>query len=108
MGFPCNQFGGQEPKDEPAIKQFVTSKFNVQFPMFSKIDVNGDNTHPVYQFLKGEQGAFPGDITWNFASKFLVDRNGIPVKRYERQDWSEIEEDIESYLAQDPAESAKL
>lgn len=89
MGFPCNQFGGQEPKSEAEISKFVKDKFNVTFPMFSKIDVKGDNVHPVYKFLLA---CFPGDITWNFAAKFMVDRNGVPVARFGRkQKWEDIE-----------------
>lgn len=83
LGFPCNQFGAQEPGDEAEIASFCSLKFNVSFPMFAKIDVNGENTHPLYRFLKGEK---PGvmdtqAIKWNF-TKFLVDRNGRVVERY--------------------------
>ena len=83
LGFPCNQFGAQEPGDEAAIAQFCSLKFNASFPMFAKIDVNGENTHPLYQFLKAEK---PGllsteGIKWNF-TKFLVDRSGKVVERY--------------------------
>lgn len=100
MGFPCNQFGGQEPKPESEILQFVRSKFNVKFPMFAKIDVTGANTHPVYKFLLD---AFPGDITWNFAAKFLVDRNGVPVARFGRKDkWQDIEAAIIKALEAKP------
>ena len=83
LGFPCNQFGAQEPGDEAEIAQFCSLKFNASFPMFAKIDVNGENTHPLYQFLKAEK---PGllsteGIKWNF-TKFLVDRSGKVVERY--------------------------
>ena len=83
LGIPCNQFGGQEPGSDAEILEFVTSKFDVDFPMFSKIDVNGENEVPLYSLLKGAQ---PGagdsaDITWNF-EKFLVDGDGNVVKRY--------------------------
>ena len=83
LGFPCNQFGAQEPGDEAEIAQFCSLKFNVSFPMFAKIDVNGESTHPLYQFLKAEK---PGllsteGIKWNF-TKFLVDRSGKVVERY--------------------------
>ena len=83
LGFPCNQFGGQEPGDEAAIGEFCSLTYDVTFPMFAKVDVNGDGTHPVFAFLK--QGA-PGilgteGIKWNF-TKFLVDREGKVVDRY--------------------------
>lgn len=96
MGFPCNQFGAQEPKSEPEIKEFV-KKFNVSFPMFSKIKVNGDRAHPLYKFLLE---CFPGDIAWNFAGKFVIDQNGVPVKRFGKEPWNEIEECISNQLAQ--------
>lgn len=83
LGFPCNQFGAQEPGTDEEIREFATSKFDVTFPMFRKIDVNGDGAAPLYAWLKEQQ---PGeddsaDITWNF-EKFLVDKNGNVVKRY--------------------------
>jgi glutathione peroxidase-family protein len=81
VAFPCNQFGGQEPGTEKEIKEFV-QKFNVEFDMYGKINVNGENAHPLYKFLKAKQhGIFGEFIKWNF-SKFLVDRNGLPVNRY--------------------------
>lgn len=83
LGFPCNQFGAQEPGDEQQIAEFCTTRFNIAFPMFAKIDVNGANAHPLYQHLKT---ARPGvlnteGIKWNF-TKFLIDRNGNVVERY--------------------------
>ena len=83
LGFPCNQFGAQEPGTEAEILEFVTSKFEVDFPMFAKIEVNGDGATELYRILKAAQ---PGegdssDITWNF-EKFLVDRNGEVVRRF--------------------------
>ncbi len=83
LGFPCNQFGAQEPGSDDEILEFVTSKFDVTFPMFHKIDVNGDGAAPLYQWLKAEQ---PGDgdsadITWNF-EKFLVDKQGNVLERF--------------------------
>ncbi len=83
LGFPCNQFGAQEPGSEEEILEFVRSKFDVDFPMFAKIEVNGDGAAPLYQLLKSEQ---PGDgdsadITWNF-EKFLVDKQGNVVRRF--------------------------
>ncbi|CAG2194152.1 GPX4 [Mytilus edulis] len=107
LGFPCNQFGSQEPGTEAEIKTFVTDKFNVQFDMFSKINVNGNDGHPLFKYLKHKQGGTLGKkqegtlrrkyiliylkekqegtlrdfIKWNF-TKFLVNKEGIPVKRY--------------------------
>jgi len=83
LGFPCNQFGGQEPGSEHEIKTFCETKFGVTFPMFGKIDVNGAGRDPLYTFLTAEPTApdGPGDIRWNFA-KFLVDRQGKVVARF--------------------------
>ena len=83
LGFPCNQFGGQEPGSEGEIKTFCETKFGVTFPLFGKIDVNGANRHPLYGFLTGETTApdASGDIKWNFA-KFLIDRQGRVVARF--------------------------
>jgi glutathione peroxidase len=83
LGFPCNQFGAQEPKDEAAIKSFCSLKYDVSFPMFKKIDVNGTGAHPLYAHLKAARPGLFGTtkIKWNF-TKFLVDRAGKVVKRY--------------------------
>lgn len=83
LGFPCNQFGRQEPGAEAEIAEFCERKYGVSFPLFAKIDVNGPHALPLYQFLKKEKtGAFGmRGIKWNF-TKFLVDRNGKAVKRY--------------------------
>lgn len=82
LGFPCNQFANQEPGDEKAIGEFCTLNYGVTFPMFSKIDVNGKNTHPIYKYLKNELGGFLGSkIKWNF-TKFLIGTNGKPIKRF--------------------------
>jgi len=83
LGFPCNQFGAQEPGDEAAIGEFCSLTYDVTFPMFAKIDVNGDATHPVFAFLKqGARGLLGSEgIKWNF-TKFLVDREGKVVDRY--------------------------
>ena len=82
LGFPCDQFGNQEPGTEDEIAAFCETSFGVTFPMFAKIDVNGDDTHPLYQWLKAEQrGVLGGRIKWNF-TKFLVDRTGEPVRRF--------------------------
>ncbi|MDF1875149.1 glutathione peroxidase [Sulfurimonas sp. SAG-AH-194-I05] len=83
LGFPSNQFGKQESGSNEQIKFFCQGTYDVHFDMFSKIDVNGKNTHPLYKFLKDEQGGFLGfdSIKWNF-TKFLVDKNGNVVDRY--------------------------
>lgn len=100
LGFPCNQFGSQEPGGEDEIAQFCELNYGVQFPMFAKVDVNGGDAHPVYQFLKSEKkGALgTGAIKWNF-TKFLVDQQGQPVKRYAPTTKpEEIADDIEKLL----------
>jgi glutathione peroxidase len=82
LGFPCNQFGGQEPGDANNIQEFCEINYGVTFPMFAKIDVNGENAHPLYKFLKSKLGSILGSkIKWNF-TKFLIDKNGKPVKRF--------------------------
>ena len=82
LGFPCNQFGGQEPGDARQIAEFCDSKYDVSFPMFEKIDVNGANAHPLYNYLKGEKtGLLGSSIKWNF-TKFVVDRSGKVVARH--------------------------
>jgi len=83
LGFPCNQFGGQEPGDEATIANFCSSKFNVSFPLFAKVDVNGETAHPLWQHLKKAAPGVLGSekIKWNF-TKFLVNREGQVVKRY--------------------------
>jgi glutathione peroxidase len=86
LGFPCNQFAHQEPGDEAAIQQFCSLSYNVSFPMFAKVNVNGPNAHPLYQFLKSERPGILGtkSIKWNF-TKFLIDRSGRVVKRFAPQ-----------------------
>ena len=82
LGFPCNQFGNQEPGDEKSIAEGCLINYGVTFQMFSKVDVNGTNAHPLFTYLKNELGGIFGKkIKWNF-TKFLIDRNGKPVKRY--------------------------
>jgi glutathione peroxidase len=82
LGFPCDQFGHQEPGTEDEIAAFCESSFGVTFPMFAKIDVNGDDTHPLYQWLKSKQSGVLGkDIRWNF-TKFLIGRDGRVDKRF--------------------------
>lgn len=82
LGFPCNQFAGQEPGSEEEIQAFCSLNYGVTFPLFSKIDVNGKNADPLYVFLKSQQSGFPGEvIKWNF-TKFVINRNGKVVERY--------------------------
>jgi glutathione peroxidase len=83
LGFPCNQFGGQEPDEDAEILNFCTMTFNVSFPLFSKIEVNGDSTHPLYVYLKNANPGILGTeaIKWNF-TKFLIDRSGTPRARF--------------------------
>jgi glutathione peroxidase len=82
LGFPCNQFAGQEPGDEKSISEGCMINYGVSFPMFSKIEVNGENAHPIYKYLKNElNGLFSSKIKWNF-TKFLIDAEGHPVKRF--------------------------
>ena len=99
LGFPCNQFLSQEPGTEEDIKNFCVSSFGVEFDMFSKIDVNGENTHPLYVYLKENAGGFLTDgVKWNF-TKFLVDKNGKVIKRYAPSVApQDIEEDIKKLL----------
>lgn len=100
LGFPSNQFSNQEPGTNKEIKFFCTSKYNVHFDMFSKIEVNGDKTDALYKFLKKEKGGFLGfdSIKWNF-TKFLVDKNGKVIKRYAPStNPMKIEKEIEKLL----------
>jgi glutathione peroxidase len=83
LGFPCNQFGGQEPGDESQIAEFCSSRFGISFPMFSKVEVNGDGTDPLFSLLKSQAPGLMGTeaIKWNF-TKFLVSRDGQVIGRY--------------------------
>lgn len=82
LGFPCNQFGNQEPGTDKEISEGCLINYGVSFQMFSKIDVNGDNAHPIYKYLKNKLPGFPWKkIKWNF-TKFLIDKSGKPVKRF--------------------------
>jgi len=82
LGFPCNQFGGQEPGDAKQIEQFCSTNYAVTFPLFAKIDVNGSKAHPLFDYLKSEKAGLLGpSIKWNF-TKFLVDRSGKVVARH--------------------------
>jgi glutathione peroxidase len=80
LGFPCNQFGNQEPGSNAENKQFCSDKYEVTFPMFDKVDVNGAKRHALYTLLAGDGSPFPGDIKWNF-NKFLIGRDGKILKR---------------------------
>jgi len=100
LGFPCDQFGHQEPGDEEQIRGFCSLTYQVSFPMFAKIQVNGDQAHPLYKFLKSRQKGFLGSeaIKWNF-TKFLVDRNGTVLQRYAPTATPEsIEKDLAALL----------
>ena len=100
LGFPCNQFGGQEPGDEKQISEFCETRFNIKFPMFSKVDVNGSNTDPLWAHLKAEAPGLLGSeaIKWNF-TKFLIDADGKVITRYApATEPSEIAPDIEKLL----------
>ena len=102
LGFPCDQFGHQEPGDDSEIQGFCERNFGVTFPLFSKIDVNGSDTHPLYEWLKSEKkaGVLVGSkITWNFA-KFLIGRDGQVVDRFKPLTApADLREDIEKALA---------
>jgi glutathione peroxidase len=100
LGFPCNQFGAQEPGDEASISSFCETRFGVTFPMFAKVDVNGRNAIPLYEWLKSSQPGLLGSeaIKWNF-TKFLVDSHGTVVKRYAPNTTPQtIKADIEALL----------
>lgn len=100
IGFPCNQFAGQEPGDATEIRQFCSLNYDVTFPLAEKIDVNGPGRHPLYVWLVGEGAAFPGDITWNF-EKFLIGRDGEVKARFSPRTPPEdaaISESVESLL----------
>jgi glutathione peroxidase len=101
LGFPCNQFGHQEPGNEEEIRSFCDTSFGVKFPLFAKVDVNGDKASPLYDFLKKSKPGLLGieAIKWNF-TKFLVDRSGKVVDRYAPQTKpEELEDDIKKLLA---------
>ena len=87
LGFPCNQFGAQEPGDAAEIANFCSTTYDVTFPMFAKIDVNGDDAHPLYKWMKGQKKGLAGtrNIKWNF-TKFLIDRDGNVIERFGPQD----------------------
>ena len=95
IGFPCNQFGKQEPGTSEEISEFCNLNYDITFPMSTKVDVNGKNAHPLFKYLKSElKGTLTNNVKWNF-TKFLVDRDGVPFKRFS----SSIEpEDISSSI----------
>jgi len=100
LGFPCDQFGHQEPGDENEIKNFCSLNYDVSFPLYAKIEVNGENAHPLYKFLKSEAPGMLGSegIKWNF-TKFLIDKSGKVVKRYGSVDTPEkIDKDVAALL----------
>ena len=102
LGFPANNFGGQEPGTNAEIKTFCSAKYNVTFPLYSKVSVKGDDQTPLYKYLTSANPSFAGDIKWNF-TKFLVDRNGNVVQRFEPQttpDSPEVVAAIEKALKQ--------
>jgi glutathione peroxidase len=101
LGFPCNQFGAQEPGTTEEIKLFCSTKYNVTFPLFDKIEVNGPNRHPLYVALAGKDSPFPSDIKWNF-TKFLISHDGKIIKRFESKttpDSPEVIAAIEAAIA---------
>ncbi len=101
LGFPCNQFAGQEPGSDKEISEGCLINYGVSFPMFSKVDVNGDNAHPLYKYLKSELkgGILGSSIKWNFA-KFMIDKNGKPYKRFSPTTAPDkLRSDIEKLLA---------
>ena len=100
LGFPCNQFGAQEPGSAEEIRSFCSTKYDISFPLFAKVDVNGDGAHPLWKHLKEQKPGLLGieAIKWNF-TKFLVDREGRVIQRYAPTDEpSAIERDIEAAL----------
>jgi glutathione peroxidase len=101
LGFPCNQFGSQEPGTDEEIKLFCSSKYNVTFPMFDKIEVNGPGRHPLYVELAGKDSPHAGDIKWNF-TKFLISKDGKIINRFASgvtPDSKEISNSVEGALA---------
>jgi glutathione peroxidase len=101
LGFPCNDFGAQEPGTNEEIKQFCSTKYHVSFPLFDKLHVKGPEQHPLYGALTGKDSAYPGDVKWNFG-KFLIGKDGKLLKRFEPKvtpDSAEVAQAIEAALA---------
>ena len=104
LGFPCNQFGAQEPGDEPQIRSFCETRYAVSFPLFAKIEVNGPGAHPLFAYLKSAEPGILGTegIKWNF-TKFLIGRDGRPLARYAPATKPEaIEDDVRAALEEAP------
>jgi len=98
LAFPCNQFGGQEPKPAPEVEKWAKETYGTEFQICEKIHVNGEKTHPVYQFLKK---ICPGDLTWNFSDKYIVSKEGVPCARFgSKKSWEMVEEGIKAALEQ--------
>lgn len=101
LAFPCNDFGGQEPGTIKEIQEFCKTRFDVTFPIMGKLSVKGDTQHELYKALTGPDGAFPGNVKWNFG-KILIDKEGKPVARFEsatKPDSEELKKAIEDALA---------
>ena len=103
LGFPCNQFGAQEPLDNPGVVDFCQSRFSIEFPLFEKCEVNGPGALPLWRWLTGADSAYPQPVKWNF-TKFLVDGQGRVVKRFEPavQPY-ELVDDIDRLLRRAPS-----
>jgi glutathione peroxidase len=102
LAFPCNDFGGQEPGTIEEIQEFCKSKYDVTFPIMGKLSVKGEGQHELYKALTGPDGAFPGNVKWNFG-KILIDKKGKPVARFEsttKPDSEELRKAVESALAE--------
>ena len=100
LAFPCNDFGNQEPGTEKEIKEFCKESYDVSFPLMEKVHVKGAEQHPLYTALTGKEGAFPGDVAWNFG-KFLIGKDGKPIARFEPKttpDSAEVTTAIEAAL----------
>ncbi len=101
LGFPCNDYGAQEPGTNAEIVQFCSTKYHVSFPLFDKLHTKGPEQHPLYRFLTGKSAAFPGDVAWNF-EKFLIARDGTVVARFKspvKPDAPELVAAVEKELA---------
>jgi glutathione peroxidase len=100
LGFPCNDFAGQEPGSAEEIQEFCTKNYSVTFPLMEKLHVKGAEQHPLFAALTGEKGAFPGDVKWNFG-KFLIGKDGKPIARFEpstKPDSAEVISAVEQAL----------
>ncbi|MFC7337577.1 glutathione peroxidase [Haloferula chungangensis] len=95
LGFPCNDFKGQEPGTAEEIEKFCKTKYDVSFPLMAKIHVLGEDQHPLYTALTGPEGAFPGDVKWNFG-KFLIGKDGKPIARFEPRQTPQSKEVVDA------------